>query len=521
MMRIHSVFTLLALFATALSGSSQSRWVRMDEESGKWVYETTERGDRMLDFSHAGYMGGGVALPQVPEVLTVGPEAGVEDYTSKIQDAIDKVSSLPVQNGFRGAVRLLPGEYPCSESIRISADGVILRGSGSAADKQSTILMSGDRKHSAVVIGAESGQRSGPPGEMIQTKVTDAYVPAGSASFHVEDPSLFKVGDTVWVSKPVTRKWVQFMYMDDMYRDGKHQTWLGVGSRLTTARVIAAIQGDLITLSVPLPDSYDRDYTDDQTLLMKAPPARWPHQCGIENLRIVSPDQAVSHTVAKYFGIRVTGEDCWLKDIDLYETMESVGASGQRITFQEIHVIRKARHQGSSKPAEFAPNASQILLDRCSVEGDNIWFVATGARVSGPIVLLNCCFKGNGFIEGHQRWTTGLLVDNCQVPDGGINFMNRGSMGSGHGWGMAWAVAWNCTAKSYVNQLPPGTCNWMIGCVGERTLRPRPFDRSPMLPEGIYESHGARVLPESLYLAQLKDRLGEQALRNIGYGVSQ
>ena len=183
MMRIHSVFTLLALFATALSGSSQSRWVRMDEESGKWVYETTERGDRMLDFSHAGYMGGGVALPQVPEVLTVGPEAGVEDYTSKIQDAIDKVSSLPVQNGFRGAVRLLPGEYPCSESIRISADGVILRGSGSAADKQSTILMSGDRKHSAVVIGAESGQRSGPPGEMIQTKVTDAYVPAGSASF--------------------------------------------------------------------------------------------------------------------------------------------------------------------------------------------------------------------------------------------------------------------------------------------------------------------------------------------------
>ena len=57
-----------------------------------------------------------------------------------------------------------------------------------AADKQSTILMSGDRKHSAVVIGAESGQRSGPPGEMIQTKVTDAYVPAGSASFMLFAP---------------------------------------------------------------------------------------------------------------------------------------------------------------------------------------------------------------------------------------------------------------------------------------------------------------------------------------------
>lgn len=520
-MKIRFVVSFFALLMVASPGSSQSRWVHLDTETGKLIYDTSQRGDRILDFSHAGYMGGGVALPQVPDVLTIGPERGVDDYTSRIQDAIDRVSSLPLNNGFRGAVRLLPGEYPCSGGIRIYADGVILRGSGTASGKQSTIRMSGKDRHSAVVIGPGQRRREEMSGEGIRTKITDAYIPAGSSSFHVEDPSLFKTGDFVLVCKPVTRKWIHFMQMDDLYRDGKHQTWLGAGTYLQVPRMISKIEGNRILLSVPLPDSFDKEYTNDGTLLMKAPSVDMPCQCGVEHLVIVSPDQAVSHTVAKYYGIRVTGEDCWLDDVDLFETMESVGASGQRITFREVHVIRKALHQGSSKPAEFAPNATQILLDRCSVEGDNIWFVATGARVSGPIVLLNCRFKGKGNIEGHHRWTTGMLVDNCQVPEGGINFMNRGSMGSGHGWGMAWAVAWNCTAKFYVNQRPPGTYNWVIGSVGESRLQARPFDKAPFLPEGTFDAHGTRVSPGSLYLSQLKERLGSQALDNIGYGQEQ
>ena len=35
--------------------------------------------------------------------------------------------------------------------------------------------------------------------------------------------------------------------------------------------------------------------------------------------------------------------------------------------------------------------------------------------------------------------------------------------------------------------------------------------------KGIYDSHGTRVTPDSLYLTQLKERLGEQALVNFGY----
>jgi hypothetical protein len=64
---------------------------------------------------------------------------------------------------------------------------------------------------------------------------------------------------------------------------------------------------------------------------------------------------------------------------------------------------------------------------------------------------------------------------------------------------------------------PPGSANWMIGCIGQSKLAPRPFGSGPNLPEGVLDSPGTPVAPQSLYLAQLAERLGPQALRNIGY----
>ena len=80
--------------------------------------------------------------------------------------------------------------------------------------------------------------------------------------------------------------------------------------------------------------------------------------------------------------------------------MNSVSIGGKRITLERVAVNRTVPHVGSSKPAEFAPNAGQVLLDRCSGNGDNIWHVATGGRQAGPIVLLNCTFRGD---RPHRR----------------------------------------------------------------------------------------------------------------------
>ena len=328
----------------------------------------------------------------------------------------------------------------------------------------------------------------------------------------------FAVGDTIEIRRPVTAAWVKFMGMDDLTRDGKPQTWIRAGTTLPIERHIAAISGNKITLEVPLSDSIDSKYLNPPgTAVVKVrSPARLT-QIGIEHLHIQSPEQHVNHTQELYTALRISGEDCWVRDVIIDETMNSVSIGGRRITLENVTVNRKALHLGASKPAEFAPNGDQILLNRCSVNADNVWFAATGSGHSGPIVFLNCTFGGNGRIEGHMRWTTGMLLDNCSLPDGGIDFKNRGAMGSGHGWGMGWSVAWNCVAKSYVIQRPPGAFNWAIGSIGERELLPRPFDTSPLLAEGTFDSYEKPVGPQSLYLAQLAERLGPKSLKNIGY----
>jgi hypothetical protein len=192
--------------------------------------------------------------------------------------------------------------------------------------------------------------------------------------------------------------------------------------------------------------------------------------------------------------------------------------SGKRITMERVVVKHTYPNLGASKPTDFSIEGSQILIDRCKITGDNMYFVWTASLYPGPNVLLNCTFNGHGSrIQPHMRWSTGVLVDNCKVPEGGIDFANRGVAGSGHGWTMGSAVAWNCMANTYVIQNPPGAMNWAIGCIGQREQTARYFDTTPILPEGVFESHGTPVAPQSLYLAQLAERSGPQALKNIGY----
>ncbi|HVW60561.1 MAG TPA: hypothetical protein VHC48_11010, partial [Puia sp.] len=83
------------------TGRQQSQWVFQGPD-GKLNYKHTPKGDRIMDFSYAGYGGGDVPIPDVQTQLTVSPVAG--DNTEHLQQAIDEVSRLPLVNGFRGAV---------------------------------------------------------------------------------------------------------------------------------------------------------------------------------------------------------------------------------------------------------------------------------------------------------------------------------------------------------------------------------------------------------------------------------
>jgi hypothetical protein len=494
---------LLRLLLVALLYASQ--WVYKGAD-GRLVYKTLDRGDRILDFSYAGYGGGGVPLPEVPVRVRLGPSAG--DNTDAIQKALDSVSKMPLIHGVRGTVLLQPGVFACERPLYIHTSGVVLRGSG---NKTSVLSMTGTA-HVCVIIGGKTMEQA--IGAAV--KIVDAYVPSGARVFAVTDASVFAVGDTIRITRPVTDAWVAFMGMDHLERDHKKETW--IKGDIATERVVQKIVGNRITVDVPFSDSFDAAYTGPEgTTVQKVAITDGSSRIGLEHLGIVTAPQALSISAPHQRALTMSGvTDGWIRDLDIHNTMNSISITARRVTVEDVRITHDLPSVGSAKPADLDGSGSQLLFNRCTITGDNVFFLATGPKGTGPVVLLHCVFRGNGWIQPHQRWSTGLLVDNCQVPDGGIDFMNRGEMGSGHGWAIGWAVAWNCQAKELLNQQPPGAANWMIGCQGTHTQKPMPFTTGPLLPDGFYDAPDTPVQPASLYLAQLAERLGPAAVKVTG-----
>jgi hypothetical protein len=502
------VFTSAALPA-------ESHWIHLDA-GGKLVYAHSPKGDRVADFSYAGYEGGGVALPQVPAKRTIAPSG--RDDTAAIQQAIDAVSALPQVGGFRGAIVLAPGTFHCSGTLAITASGVVLRGAGDG-DRGTTIQMTGE-PHLALRIAGQLQQRGG----SAATTITDEYVPSGTAMIHVADATNLHPGDTLLILKPVTQSWIHFMGMDDMHRDGKPEHWVS-SSNLEVRRRIAAVSGKTVTLEVPLMDDYDSRFFDGgHAEVRKVELSGQISRVGVEDLRFVAPQRVIALEDRAFSGVSIHDVvDSWLRSVTLEDTTNgmSLNTGTERMTFLKCDIVQHVAVTSHAKPADFACNGSQILFDRCTGSGDSTFYVVTQAGEQGPVVVLHCRFLGDGHIAPHQRWSTGLLIDSTEVPGGGIDLMNRGEMGSGHGWPIGWSLAWNCTAKSFAMNTPPGSMIWSIGNRGEQTDPPFPvFDggppRAPLGPATV-ESAGKPVKPDSLYLEQLVERLGPHAVKNIGY----
>jgi hypothetical protein len=86
MINKHFMISLVCIVFMHVSVSAaqwESELVHYDG-NGRLVYEPEPyTGHRIGDFSHAGYMGGGIDIPMVPTVLTISPLPG--DNTTHIQ----------------------------------------------------------------------------------------------------------------------------------------------------------------------------------------------------------------------------------------------------------------------------------------------------------------------------------------------------------------------------------------------------------------------------------------------------
>jgi len=496
-----------------LSGAANaavSKWASPNAD-GTLSYANLPDGSHIPDYSNAGYMGGGVALPSPPIASSLEPSGG--DDTGAIQKALDAAASRPLNEGLRGVVLLAAGTYNVSSTLGIHASGVVLRGSGSGSG--GTVIRVGGAPHTAIVISG-SGDRSRTGAA---TTINDAYVAAGSRSFHVESGSGFKVGDTVLVQRPVTSKWLDFMGMDNMVRNGKRQTWLGEGSVIESDRVIAGIAGNEVTLDAPLADSLDQQYLSPPgSKLIRYTFNGRIERAGVEGLRLVAPKQTAGNASPQFTAIQLDSvQNGFVRDVvtEEFGFGMTLGDKSKWITVQDSAVLRTTPVDNSAGyPFQFSVTGQLTLLMNCRTSGADAFAYVTQARVPGPNVVLGLIGKDGGSISPHQRWATGLLVDSSSL-SGEIDMMNRGYLGSGHGWTMGFGTVWNSTAASFLVQLPPGAPNWAIGSSGTIETRDAPGLPGGNVPNGIYDSHGKSVAPASLYRAQLCGRLGPKALSNI------
>jgi len=115
----------------------------------------------------------------------------------------------------------------------------------------------------------------------------------------------------------------------------------------------------------------------------------------------------------------------------------------------------------------FFTMGQQTLFLRCFAEhGRHDFTVGHGA--AGPNAFVQCdSLLSQGDSGAIGSWASGTLFDNVRIDGGGLNLMNRGSVGEGAGWSAANSVLWQCSASKIACENPPGAQNWAFGCWGE------------------------------------------------------
>ncbi len=499
---------------------------------GRLEYAPDERGNVIPDFSHAGYMGAGVKLPRVKARATVKPGGGND--SERIQAAIDRVSALaPDKEGFRGAVLLKRGKYELEKPLRIAASGVVLRGEGQ--DERGTILFgkgavtgrSVPELHMTahlVIVRGTSGIASV---SGAARRIRDEYVPVGARSFRVESADGLNVGDKVIVRRHGNREWIRKIGMDL-----ENEEWAWRPIAIDFDRVIVGIEGDRITVDAPLVCAVETPwgggeiipYEDDGRI----------YRVGVENIRGISdfnPDVRRSDfgniDRPTYRGMEYSADeehywnfiyiddarDVWVRNVTALHFANStvfIGPGVARATVRDCVSLEPVSFVAGWRRFTYQIRGQLCLIHRCRSDRGRHSFVLNGPTAAGPNVFLDCeATRPYSSSEPHSQYVTGALYDNVRVPLT-ARFWKEISIG----WAGANTVFWNCEGIFLV-QKPPTAQNFSIGHIGMHAMfyNTRYMDYGKE--DGYIESLDEHVRPRSLYLQQLEDRLGKQAVKNM------
>ncbi len=452
------------------------------------------------DFSYAGYRYGEVDPPNVPVISTLDPAPG--DATQRIQAELDAVGSRPPgTDGFRGALLLRPGRYEIAGTLYVRHTGVVLRGSGDGADdKTNTILVAtGDTPHQrTVVVAGSNGSSTWKQGD--GTPVTDPFVQVGSRSLDVRNAALFAAGDRVIVRYPSTQAWIDAIDGGGVVKSAK---WTAGKMDLSYLRRVTNIDGTRLFLDAPIFNHLDNRLATAMVYQASADPVQ---RVGVEKLRVDIEAAGGDDENHAWDALGVNGaEDAWVRAVTaVHFGHAGIFTSGSRlVTIMDSVALEPVgvRTGGRFYNLDAERGSQLILFKNCDARGGRHNMITNGAETASGIVFYRIQSSSGSASEGHRHWSQGLLFDN--VVDGGtIQLINRGDYGTSHGWGAAHSVIWNDSGTMNV-QKPPTAQNYAISSKGRLAYR-------AIFPgaAGFVEVKAGRLIPESLYEAQLCERLG-------------
>src|SRR5581483_7941617 len=223
--RLSAMLLVLAIAPAGLASTNLSAWV-FPGSSGRLLYQPDALGNRVLDASSVGYGGGSVPLPtNIPVKVVVTPVAG---------------------------------DYTLSNTVTISASGVILRGVGSNTNNGAVLHATASNEYTLVkVTGSGSASTVGST-----YNITNNYVPAGARSFNVDNVGTLAVGQRVYVRRIATQQWINDLGMNLLGPPPGDVPWTPSGYNIDMDRVITHIEGNHIFVDAPITCAIDAHYTN-------------------------------------------------------------------------------------------------------------------------------------------------------------------------------------------------------------------------------------------------------------------
>ncbi|KAF4472526.1 hypothetical protein FALBO_579 [Fusarium albosuccineum] len=460
-----------------------------------WASIQNSRGDKIPDFSFCGYHNSEIPLPTVHKAKIMVPPPGhpFDDISAVMQKAIDFIAE-----GGGGVVHLPPGRSHITAGIQLRT-GVVVTGSQGNGTRTTLMIR---EKPSVPVFTLGSLGNATKPEYGVKSDITDDYVPIGSSIVNVDDASDFKVNQSVYVSRAATEAWIRGNGMSNLVRHGQVQTWIPVDKKIMSPNVVNAIDGNQVTLKIPLTDNLDSTYMKPQLWAYDAPQVN--SEMGIKDLSIEVPDtcsgapldgDTCNHAAVSFPSWTV---DSWASGLSLhgFNNFFEIQQDAARITIQDTTMDRNHDVDGRALPFDILVKGSQVLVQDCKQVGlptARCFSVATDSLTAGPnAVTRHTTMSDVQMIYPHERWAHGFLVESTSVPN---LFVNRASNGSGHGWTINAGVGWNLGGQANF-QSPPLGINWCIGCGG----------KTESVGNGTFLDSGKQVKPQSLFAAQLEAR---------------